>query len=319
MVRAGTGLLAPFTAGAARSERLLFTVGREHRRHPSLGSGSHFYAFRVFGMPSAAALAMTAALLHTFNHSLFKSLLVLSARAPCCRRRANATWNIWGASLAICPHGFRISRRLRRHTALPPFNGFVSEWLTFQAILLSPELSSWMLKILAPAVGALLALSAALAAACFAKAFGIAFLGRPRTDAARHARETNRFARAAMFALAALCLVAGIFPRTLGGGILSPAVSNAVGSQCRTRPGTRGFQSRRSRKAAVPTRAARVPVYRHLRFLAASVIHRFASDALRRRPAWDCGFRPQSCDAIHGGELCAAIPPRVRRSSVRNT
>ena len=70
-------------------------------------------------------------------------------------------------------------------SALPPFNGFVSEWLTFQAILLSPALSSWVLKILAPAVGALLALSAALAAACFAKAFGITFLGRPRTDAAK--------------------------------------------------------------------------------------------------------------------------------------
>ena len=66
-------------------------------------------------------------------------------------------------------------------SALPPLNGFVSEWLTFQAILLSPELPSWGLKFLVPAVGALLALSAALAAACFVKAFGITFLGRPRT------------------------------------------------------------------------------------------------------------------------------------------
>ena len=66
-------------------------------------------------------------------------------------------------------------------SALPPLNGFVSEWLTFQAILLSPELPPWGLKFLVPAVGALLALSAALAAACFVKAFGITFLGRPRT------------------------------------------------------------------------------------------------------------------------------------------
>ena len=70
-------------------------------------------------------------------------------------------------------------------SALPPLNGFVSEWLTFQAILLSPQLPQWGLKILVPAVGALLALSAALAAACFVKAFGVTFLGRPRTEAAR--------------------------------------------------------------------------------------------------------------------------------------
>ncbi len=77
-------------------------------------------------------------------------------------------------------------------SALPPLNGFVSEWLTFQAILLSPELPHWGLKFLVPAVGALLALSAALAAACFVKAFGVTFLGRPRTRGgrARAARPT---------------------------------------------------------------------------------------------------------------------------------
>ena len=93
-------------------------------------------------------------------------------------------------------------------SALPPLNGFVSEWLTFQAILLSPQLPSWGLKLLVPAVGALLALSAALAAACFVKAYGVTFLGRPRTPAARTRGETDRFSLAAMFLLAALCLLA---------------------------------------------------------------------------------------------------------------
>src|SRR5205085_720684 len=83
-------------------------------------------------------------------------------------------------------------------SALPPLNGFVSEWLTFQAILISPQLPSWGLKFLVPAVGALLALSAALAAACFVKAFGVTFLGRPRTPAVEGARETDRFSLAAL-------------------------------------------------------------------------------------------------------------------------
>jgi len=68
-------------------------------------------------------------------------------------------------------------------SALPPLNGFVSEWLTFQSILQSPDLPQWGLKIMVPAVGGLLALSAALAAACFVKAFGVTFLGRPRSAA----------------------------------------------------------------------------------------------------------------------------------------
>src|SRR5207237_665330 len=97
-------------------------------------------------------------------------------------------------------------------SALPPFNGFVSEWLTFQAILLSPALPQWLLKFLVPAIGALLALSAALAAACFVKAFGITFLGRPRSAVAREARETDRWSLAAMCTLAALCRVAGVPP-----------------------------------------------------------------------------------------------------------
>src|SRR5204863_5443791 len=96
--------------------------------------------------------------------------------------------------------------------ALPPLNGFVSEWLTFQAILISPSLPQWALKFTIPAVGALLALSAALAAACFVRAFGITFLGRPRTAAAEHAKEVDRFSLAAMFVLAGLCVLTGILP-----------------------------------------------------------------------------------------------------------
>src|SRR4029453_16071314 len=67
-------------------------------------------------------------------------------------------------------------------------------------------------KFLVPAVGALLALSTALAAACFVRGFGVSFLGRPRTPAAADARETDSNSLAAMICLAALCLVAGVLP-----------------------------------------------------------------------------------------------------------
>ena len=147
-------------------------------------------------MTVAAALALTAALLHVFNHSLFKSLLFFGAGAVLTATGERDMEHLGGLIHRMPQTAFVFLVGCAAISALPPLNGFVSEWLTFQAILLSPQLPSWGLKLLVPAVGALLALSAALAAACFVKAYGITFLGRPRTRAAE-ARDGDRslFAR----------------------------------------------------------------------------------------------------------------------------
>jgi NADH:ubiquinone oxidoreductase subunit 5 (subunit L)/multisubunit Na+/H+ antiporter MnhA subunit len=175
-------------------------------------------------------------------------------------------------------------------SALPPFNGFVSEWLTFQAILLSPTLPQWLLKFLVPAVGAMLAMSAALAAACFVKAFGITFLGRARSLRALEAVETDRWSLAAMFALAALCLLAGILPGYFIDA-LAPAIHGLTGANLPR-------QEQLDWLTIVPIEQSRSSYNGLLLFLfialaaglGAEVIHRFASAALRRSAAWDCGF-----------------------------
>src|SRR5262249_5600243 len=115
-------------------------------------------------------------------------------------------------------------------SALPPLNGFASEWLTFQAILVGPELPQWGLRFIIPAVGAMLALSAALAAACFVKAYGIVFLGRPRSPAAEAAHETDAYSLTAMFILGALCFATGILP---GAAIdfIAPVVQELAGGR----------------------------------------------------------------------------------------
>ncbi len=174
-------------------------------------------------------------------------------------------------------------------SALPPLNGFVSEWLTFQAILQSPELPQWGLKIMVPAVGAMLALSAALAAACFVKAFGITFLGRPRSEPAHDAREADRFSLAAMFALASLCVAAGILPGYVIDA-LAPTMQALLGERL-------PLQAAVDWLSIVPVAAGRSSYNGWLVFafialsaaLAVAIIHRFASHALRRAPAWDCG------------------------------
>jgi hydrogenase-4 component B len=247
-------------------------------------------AFRSYGMALAAALAFTAALLHVFNHSLFKSLLFFGSGAVLNATGERDMEHLGGLVHPMPLTAFVFLVGCVAISALPPLNGFVSEWLTFQAILISPELPAWGLKFLVPAVGALLALSAALAAACFVKAFGVTFLGRPRSEAARHAHEADRLSLAAMFILAGLCLLAGILPG-LFIDALAPVAKVLVGASM---PVQRDVPF----LSIVPIAEARSSYNGLLVFLfmvfsgtaAAFVIHRFASDRLRRGPAWDCGY-----------------------------
>src|SRR5205807_2146393 len=247
-------------------------------------------AFKAHGMAVAAALALTAGLLHVFNHSVFKSLLFFGAGAVLTATGERDMERLGGLIHRMPQTAFVFLVGCAAISALPPLNGFVSEWLTFQAILLSPQLPSWGLKFLVPAVGALLALSAALAAACFVKAFGVTFLGRPRGEAARAARETDRFSRAAMIALAALCLLAGILPG-LFIDALAPVVQALAGARMPAQTGVEWL-------SIVPIAESRSSYNGLLVFafmvisgtLAAFAIHRLASDRLRRGPAWDCGY-----------------------------
>ena len=247
-------------------------------------------AFQAHGMPVPAALAFTAALLHVFNHSLFKSLLFFGSGAVLAATRERDMEHLGGLIHPMPLTAFAFLVGCVAISALPPLNGFVSEWLTFQAILLSPQLPSWGLKFLVPAVGALLALSAALAAACFVKAFGVTFLGRPRTEAARRAHEADRFSLSAMFILAALCLLAGILPGYFIDA-LAPVAKAMVGESM-------PIQRDVPYLSIVPIAESRSSYNGLLVFIfmavsataAALAIHCFASNRLRRAPAWDCGY-----------------------------
>src|ERR1700731_2123520 len=169
-------------------------------------------AFWANGLAAGAALALTAALFHVFNHSVFKSLLFFGAGAVLGATGERDMERLGGVIHRMPGDAGAVLIGWGPVSALPPLNGFVSEWLTFQAILVSPQLPQWGLKLMVPAVGALLALSAALAAACFVKAFGVTFLGRPRTPAAEAAQEVDRISVGVMFAFALLCFLAGILP-----------------------------------------------------------------------------------------------------------
>jgi hydrogenase-4 component B len=247
-------------------------------------------AFKANGLAAAAALAATAALFHALNHAIFKNLLFFGAGAVLTATGERGMDRLGGLLNRMPATGLFVLVGCAAISALPPLNGFASEWLLLQAILLSPELPQWPLKILAPAVGAMLALAAALAAACFVRAFGVAFLGRPRSGAAQAAREVDRASLAAMGVLAGLCLLAGVFPAIVIDA-LAPAARALTGAQMPMQTGLPWL-------SIAPVAASRSSYNGILVFLfivassslAVVVIHRLASNALRRAPAWDCGF-----------------------------
>ena len=247
-------------------------------------------AFQANGMALAAALALTAGLFHVFNHSLFKSLLFFGSGAVLTATGERDMEHLGGLIHGMPYTGFAFLVGCVAISALPPLNGFVSEWMTFQAILLGPDVAQWGLKFTIPAVGALLALSAALAAACFVKAFGISFLGRPRAPAAEKATEVDRFSLASMFILAGLCLLAGILPGFVIDA-LAPVTQSLVGAGLPEQGGVPWL-------SIVPIAASRNSYNGLLVFLfiaasawtATLAIHRFASRAVRRSAPWDCGY-----------------------------
>ena len=247
-------------------------------------------AFKANGFVAAAALAATAALFHALNHAIFKSLLFFGAGAVLTSTGERGMERLGGLLNRMPATGLFVLVGCAAISALPPLNGFASDWLLLQSILLSPQLPQWALKILAPAIGAMLALAAALAAACFVRFFGIAFLGRPRSPAAEAAREVDPTIIAVMGALASLCLLAGILPAFVIDA-LAPVVRGLTGAQMPWQGGIAWL-------SIAPIAESRSSYNGLLVFLfitasaslAAFAIHRIASNKLRRAPAWDCGY-----------------------------
>ncbi|HEY6099748.1 MAG TPA: proton-conducting transporter membrane subunit [Anaeromyxobacter sp.] len=164
------------------------------------------------GPPALAALALAAALLHTLNHAAFKGLLFLGAGSVLARTGVRNMEELGGLARRMPWTAWLFLLGAVAISALPPLNGFVSEWMTFQALLLGGVRLGGASGLLAGVAASMLALTGGLAAACFAKAFGVTFLGRPRTAHAEHATESPAPMIAGMLLLALACVALGLAP-----------------------------------------------------------------------------------------------------------
>ena len=166
--------------------------------------------FRSFGYPNLAALALIAGLYHTLNHAIFKCLLFLGAGSVLQATHTRNMEKMGGLIRRMPATAFFFLIGAVSISGLPPLNGFMSEWLTYQSLLAGFGTTPSLTRLLFPMAGALLALTAALAAACFVKAFGITFLALPRSREAEDACEVGPSMRIGMGILAAGCIALGL-------------------------------------------------------------------------------------------------------------
>jgi hydrogenase-4 component B len=166
-----------------------------------------------YGRGDVAALGVAASLYHVLNHAVFKGLLFLGAGSVVMAAGTRHIEHLGGLMRRMPWTGLCFLIGAMAISGLPPLNGFASEWLTFQAFLFGFRGSTEpLVHLLFPLGGALLALTTALAAACFVKAFGITFLALPRSAAAAQAHESPAVMIVPQVMLAVMCLGLGLFP-----------------------------------------------------------------------------------------------------------
>ena len=246
--------------------------------------------FKSYQMTLLASLALIAGLYHALNHSLYKGLLFMGAGAVIHATHERNMENLGGLIRALPWTSFFFLIGCVSISALPPFNGFVSEWLIFQAFLQTPALANPILNLLIPLGAALLALSSALAAAGFVKAFGITFLGHRRNPHAAAVHEVDWSMRIGMMLAAVSCLLLGVLP-TLVIGWMDPIAQQLTGTTIGASASGFGWMwlTPISHERASYAAPVVFMVILAVVFVTYLLLHT-RPGAIRRAPLWDCGF-----------------------------
>ncbi|MBY5979429.1 hydrogenase 4 subunit B [Ferrimonas balearica] len=179
----------------------------------------------AYDMPAIAMLGMLGGLYHLLNHAVFKGLLFLGAGAVIYRVHTKDMEKMGGLGklMPLTAGAFLIGTMAI--SALPPLNGFVSEWFIYQSLISLSQESSMLLRAAGPIAVIMLAITGALACMCFVKVFGLCFCGRARSEAATNASEVPLSMNIATLMLAGLCILLGV-----GSPWLAPVIASVAGS-----------------------------------------------------------------------------------------
>ncbi|MEV0180203.1 proton-conducting transporter membrane subunit [Streptomyces sp. NPDC050625] len=244
--------------------------------------------FAAYGNQPLAALALAAALLHVVNHAAFKALLFCAAGSVLRATGRRDLDQLGGLRSRMPATAGLFALAALGAMALPPGNGFISEWLLLQSLIHGLQVPGVAVAVVLPLSVALIALSAGVAAVAFVKALGVGFFARPRSSSAQDAREAPPLMIAGMGLLAAACATLAVVPGLLGDG-LDRAVS-AVGL-----PGTGAVSGGGARVRLADISASLSPVWvvaaLGAALMLAAGLPRLYGRRRRRANArlWDCG------------------------------
>ncbi len=174
-------------------------------------------------MPVLATIGLLGAIYHLLNHAVFKGLLFLGAGAVIYRVHTRDMEKMGGLAklMPLTATAFLIG--CMAISALPPLNGFVSEWYTYQSLFSMSHEGTFIMRISGPIAIVMLAITGALAAMCFVKVYGVSFCGGARSEQAAHAREVPWTMTAAMLILAVICVILGV-----GATYIAPVLANVA-------------------------------------------------------------------------------------------
>lgn len=192
-----------------------------------MGAGVGMVGLAV-DMPLLAALGLLAALYHILNHAFFKGLLFLGAGWVIDQVGTRDLNRMGGLAKRMPWTALSFMVGALAVSAIPPFNGFVSEWFTYQSFFSAAQMPLFLMRVVAPMAALMLALAGALAVMVYVKAYGSAFTGPARSEAASKAMEAPNGALLSVVYLALGCLALGI-----GAPLIAPWLANVVASFAR--------------------------------------------------------------------------------------
>ena len=206
-VSAGLGAL--FALSENRLKRVLAYSSIENVGIILIGIGTGM-AGLASGSATAALLGFLAALYHSFNHSFFKGLLFLGAGAIDMQVGTGDLNRMGGLARRMPWTGLGFLIGALALSAIPPFNGFVSEWFTYQALFTGSLEQGFSMRALMPLTAGLLALAGTLAAMIAIKTYGSAFSGPARTQVAEQASEVPGSMLGGISILGIGCILLGL-------------------------------------------------------------------------------------------------------------
>lgn len=240
------------------------------------------------GQPAVAGLALFAALLHTANHAGFKTLLFCGAGSVLRATGTRDLDKLGGLSRRMPATTALVAVGALAAAALPPGNGFISEWLLLQSLLHQDPAHGTVATIAAPVAVAVVALTAGVGVATYVKALGTGFLARPRSSEAESAVESPPSMLAGMSLAAAVCVALAALPTVAAPALHRIAAGLRVGAQPLP---TSGIDLRLSGIASSIS-----PLWIVVGVVGLAVVCAAAARAWgrarRRAPAWDCGDGP---------------------------